>query len=226
MADKIEVMNKSNIKILVLIVFLFASTFLLSRPSQASYLALNETAELLPDGLFKLGVAPQLKLSDGSGFNVGFYADANMTEDTNVRFTIGGGKIDFWTSASVKWVPFPDVGRQPAIGGRVGLIYARSESVNFYNVQISPIVSKLADTTYGKMIPYVGLPITFVSADKDLGTDGKNYVATQFAVGAEWFSNQDMHVGAEIDLNLSKSFTSANVFISFPFDQSVGYKKR
>ncbi len=217
-------MKKTNLKPIALILLMFASTFLLSRPSYA-YLSLNETAELLPAGLFKLGVAPQLKLSDGSGFNIGVYADANMTDDTNVRFEIGGGETDFWTMGSVKWVPFPDVGRQPAIGGRIGFIYARDENVNFYNVQISPIVSKLADTTYGKMIPYVGLPITFVSRDKD-SSDGKSFVATQFAVGAEWFSNRDMHVGAELDLNLNKSFTSANVFVSFPFDQSVGYKKR
>ncbi len=225
-------MKKTLLKNIALTVLLFSSTFLLSRTSNA-YLALNETAEILPEGVFKLGVAPQLKLSDGSGFNLGVYADANLTEDTNARFTIGGGEVDFWTSASLKWVPFPDVDRQPAIGGRIGIIYARDqvsvngrdEAANYYNIQISPIVSKLADTTYGKMIPYVGLPITFVSRDKD-GSDGKSFVATQFAVGAEWFSNADMHVGAEVDLNLNKSFTSANVFVSFPFDQSVGYKKR
>lgn len=212
-------MNKTNLKTIILIILLFTSTFLLSRPSQA-YLSLNETAELLPEGLFKLGVAPQLKLSDGTGLNVGAYFDTYLAPEINGRVEIGGGKTDFWAGASAKWVPFPDVDRQPAIGGRLGLIYARDESVNFYNVQFSPIISKLAETTYGKMIPYVGLPITWIS------TKDNSEVATQFAVGAEWFSNHDMHVGAELDLNLSKSFSSLSAFVSFPFDQSVGYKRK
>lgn len=215
-------MEKNILKQLALIVFVFASTFLLSRTSQA-YLALNETAELIPAGYYTLGVAPELKLSDGlgdgSGLNVGVYVDTSLTDDMNARFNVGGGKVDFWTSASVKWVPFPDVGRQPAIGFRGALIYARDESVNFYNVQLSPIISKLAETTYGKMIPFVGLPITFVSTKDD------SFVASQFAVGAEWFSNKTVHVGGELDLNLSKSFTAISVFFTFPFDQSVGYKK-
>lgn len=212
-------MKKISLKQIALITALFSTAFLLSRPSQA-YLSLNETAEILPDGMFKLGLAPQLKLSDGSGLNVGAYFDSYLTSDMNARFEIGGGKTDFWAGSSVKWVPFPDVGRQPAIGGRLGLSYARDEKINFYNVQISPIISKLADTTYGKMIPYVGLPITWVSHKDD------SFVATQFAVGAEWFSNRDMHIGAELDLNLSKSFSAFSVFVSFPFDQAVGYKKR
>ncbi len=211
-------MKKNIIKPFALILVLFTSTFFLSRPSEA-FLALNETAELLPDGYFKLGVAPELKLTDGTGLNVGVYFDTYLTQDTNARFTIGGGKIDFWTSASLKWVPFPDVDRQPAMGVRAAVIYARDDNANFYDVQISPIISKLADTTYGKMIPFVGLPITYVSTAND------SYVATQFALGAEWFSNKNYHIGGELDLNLNKSFTAASIFISFPFDQSVGYKK-
>lgn len=212
-------MRKISLKHILLVALLFSTTFLLSRNSHA-YLSLKETAELLPDGIFKLGVAPQLKLSDGSGFNVGAYFDTSLSEDMNGRVEIGGGETDFWTAGSVKYVPFPDVGRQPAIGGKLALIYARDEKVNFYDVQFSPIISKLANTTYGKMIPFVGLPITWVSTKDD------SFVSTQFAVGAEWFSNRDMHVGAELDLNLNKSFSSLTMFVSFPFDQSTGYKKK
>ncbi len=208
----------------ILIGLIFISAFILSRPSSASYLALNETAEILPEGYFKLGLAPQLKMSDGTGFNMGVYVDAPLDQDLNGRVTVGAGKTDFWTSASLKWVPFPDVEKQPALGLRGAVMYARyeedKENRDFINFQFSPIVSKLADTRYGKMIPYVGLPITLVTRS------GKTEMATQFAVGAEWFSNQDMHVGAELDLNLNKAFTAASVFISFPFDQSVGYKRK
>lgn len=191
----------------------------ISSTSSASYLSLNETAEILPDGYFTLGVAPQLRLSDGGGIDVSAFFDTSVASDTNMRISLGGGKVDFWTSASLKWVPFPDVGRQPAMGLKGALIYARDEDTNFYNFQFSPIISKLADTTYGKMIPYIGLPVTYVT------TKDSSFVSTQLAVGAEWFSSKDLHFGAEFNLNLSKSFTSLSGFVSFPFDQAVGYKK-
>jgi hypothetical protein len=214
-------MKKNIFKQSTLIGLIFLGALLLSRQSQA-YLAVNETAELLPDGIFKLGIAPQLKLSDGGGFDVAAYFDTYITDDLNGRVSMGLGNaaaIDFWTSASVKWVPFPDVGRQPAMGLRGALIYARDERVDISSFQIAPLISKLADTSYGKMIPYVALPITVSS------TNSTSTTSTQFAVGAEWFSNKDMHVGAELDLNLNKSFTAFSAFISFPFDQSVGFKK-
>ncbi|MBC7419405.1 MAG: hypothetical protein H7328_01640 [Bdellovibrio sp.] len=211
-------MKKLFTKQTAMIGFIFFAAFILSRTSHA-YLAVNETAELLPDGYFKFGVAPQLRLSDGGGLNVGAFFDTFIADDLNGRFELGGGKTDFWSQASVKWVPFPDVERQPALGIRGAFIYARDENLDFYNFQVAPMMSKVADTRYGKMIPFVALPITFMN------TKNNSTTATQFTVGAEWFSNKDMHVGAEIDLNLSKSYTSVSTFISFPFDAAIGYKK-
>ena len=211
-------MKKLFTKQTLAIGFIFFTAFILSRPSHA-YLSVNETAELLPEGYYKFGVAPQLRLSEGGGLNVGAYFDSYIAEDFNGRFELGSGKTDFWTQGSVKWVPFPDVERQPALGLRGAIIYARDENLDFYSVQVAPLISKVADTRYGKMIPFIALPITFINT-KDNST-----TATQFTVGAEWFSNKDMHVGAEFDLNLSHSFTAVSTFISFPFDSSIGYKK-
>lgn len=198
---------------------LFTSTLLFSALSHA-YLAVNETAEILPVNYYKLGVAPQLKLSNGSGMNVGFFADLHLFDDTDGRITIGGGDTDFFTQASVKWVPFPDVDRQPAMGGRAAIIYARDSGENFTSFQITPIVSKKTETRYGDMIPYVAIPVTFTS------TKPKNFTSTQFAVGAEWFPKPEMHVGGELNLNMNDSFSSLSVYVAFPFEASTGYKKR
>ncbi len=200
------------------IALVFLTSLLLSHTALA-YLSVGETAEILPEGFYKLGLQPQLILSDNSGFNMGVYFDTYLAESLNGRVEIGGGKTDFWTTASVKWVPIPDVDRQPALGIRGGLIYARSDSSNFYNFQITPIVSKKADTRYGEMVPFVALPITF------LNTNSKSLVATQFAIGAEWFQNKEINYGGELDMNMSNSFTSISAFISFPFDGTTGYKK-
>jgi hypothetical protein len=192
----------------------------LSVNSAFSYLTINETAEIMPDNFYKVGIAPQLLISDGGGINLGVFADMHLFDDVDGRATFGGGKTDFWTQVSLKWVPFPDIDRQPAMGLRGALGYARDEDVNSTSFQITPLISKKADTRYGNMIPYVGLPITYIS------TKDTSYTASQFTVGAEWFPRYDRHIGAELNLNMNKSISSVSVYFSFPFEGSTGYIKR
>jgi hypothetical protein len=211
-------MKKNNAFKWVQVISIFATAFLLSRYSHA-FLTLNETAEILPENYYRLGVTPQLIVSSGGGFNAGFFADAHVHDDIDARITAGGGETDFWVQASAKWVPFPDVERQPAMGGRAAVIYARDEDHNYTGFQLTPIFSKKADTRYGNMIPYVGLPITWFTGKH------RNYTASQFTVGAEWFPESDKHVGTEFNLNLDNSLSSISVYFSFPFEGSTGYKK-
>jgi hypothetical protein len=211
-------MKKKNAFKWVQVISIFATAFLLSRYSHA-FLTLNETAEILPENYYRLGVTPQLIVSSGGGFNAGFFADAHVHDDIDARITAGGGETDFWVQASAKWVPFPDVERQPAMGGRAAVIYARDEDHNYTGFQLTPIFSKKADTRYGNMIPYVGLPITWFTGKH------RNYTASQFTVGAEWFPESDKHVGTEFNLNLDNSLSSISVYFSFPFEGSTGYKK-
>jgi uncharacterized FAD-dependent dehydrogenase len=69
------------------------------------------------------------------------------------------------------------------------------------------------------MIPYVGLPITYIS------TKDSSFTASQFTVGAEWFPRSDRHIGAELNLNMNKSISSISVYFGFPFEASTGYIK-
>ena len=191
----------------------------LSMNSAFGFLTINETAEILPENFYKIGIAPQLFISDGGGFNVDVYADMHLFDDVDGRITFGMGEIDFSAQASVKWVPFPDIDRQPAMGLRAAIGHVRDEDQNFIHLQLTPIISKKADTRYGNMIPYVGLPITNISH-----TDA-SFTATQFTMGAEWFPRDDRHIGAELNLNMNKSISSISIFCSFPFEGSTGYIK-
>lgn len=211
-------MTKNKFFKWIQIISIFATAFILSRYSHA-FLTVNETAEILPENYYRLGVAPQLIVSDGGGFNAGFFADTHLDDDLDARITAGGGETDFWTQASVKWVPFPDVEKQPAMGARAGVIFVRDEDHNYTGIQLTPIFSKKADTRYGNMIPYAALPITWLSGKQ------KTYTATQFTVGAEWFPEEDKHIGAEFNLNLDKALSSVSVYFSFPFEAYTGYKK-
>ena len=118
-------------------------------------------------------------------------------------------------------MPIPDVDRQPAVGFRAGLSYARDNGFDFYNLTLAPILSKKADTRYGEMVPFLGLPISIPIID----TKAKKDTGIQLAIGAEWFQDKDVNYGLELDLNLAKSFSSVSAFISFPFDGAVGFKK-
>ena len=216
-------MRKIKLPKIVQVLLIFAPVFLLSSMSHA-FLTVNETAEILPDNFFKIGVAPQAILSSGGGFNIGAFVDAHLDDDVDGRITAGSGETDFFTQASIKWVPFPDVDRQPAMGARAAIIYAREENKsgnneNLTGFQITPLFSKKADTRYGNMIPYVAVPITFFNAKSE------SYTASQFTVGAEWFPEMDRHFGTEFNLNLKNSYSSFSVYFSFPFEQSIGYKK-
>ena len=182
-------------------------------------MSLNETGELLQEGDFRLGLLPQLKLSDGGGTNFGAFLDIPYSQSVNSRFALGGGDVDFWAQASAKWIPFPDYQRQPAMGLRGALLYARESNLNFYSVQITPLISKITDSAYGKMIPYIGLPVTLTYSDN------RSRTGLQFAIGNEWVVSPAFQVGAELDLNLSNTTSAISVHLNFPFDGNVGYRK-
>lgn len=196
---------------------IISSVLLISGPSHA-YLSVSETAELIKEGDYRIGVIPQLVLSSGGGSNMGVFFDMPVEDDINSRFIIGGGTTDFYGSASVKWVPYPDYERQPAIGLRGSLTYARDGVANYYSLQATPIISKKVDTDWGKMIPYVGLPITIVHSTVSA-------TLMQFVVGSEWVDRTDFQIGCELDFNLSNTNSALTLHINFPFDGNTGFRK-
>ncbi len=184
-----------------------------------SYLSINESAEILPENNFNLGFSPQAFLSNGNGFDASVFADMHLFENTDGRITIGGGTIDFWAQASLKWVPFPDVDNQPAMGIRSAVSYVRDENANFTQIQVAPLFSKKSSTSKHDMIPYVALPITYILEKNN------SVVATQATLGAIWFPWNTAQIGGEFNLNLKNSVSSASVFMNFPFEGTTGYKK-
>lgn len=203
---------------LIQISFIFLLALLLSR-SGFAYLAINETAELIPQNNYQLGLAPQLVLSNGSGANVSVFLDVPVNSSTSGRVTMGGGTTDFWVSTSAKWVPYPDYDKQPAIGLRGALIYGRDAQTDIYGIQIAPILGKMVDTRFGKMTPYVAIPITFLNINK------KSTTSAQFDIGTEWSLRRDIQMGAELDVSLSDSITAVSVYFNFPFNADLGFQK-
>ena len=135
-----------------------------------AYLSIGESGEVLPQNKYQLGIEPQLITSGSTGGNIDVFFDAPINEATSARILLGGGTIDFNAFASVKWMPFPDVDKQPAMGLRFGFGVARDEDENILQLQVAPLVSKKFDTEYGLSVPYLAVPFTF------LNTKEENYV--------------------------------------------------
>lgn len=199
---------------------LITSTLLLTIQAQA-YLTINDTAEILPKGFYSVGVEPQLNTSENTGLNLGVFVDAPLTEASQARLSLGTGVTDFWASVAFKYIPYPDVDNQPAIGLRGSLTYGRDGDLNFFHTQFAPMASKKTPFVHGLLIPYVALPITHNA------TKAKNFVSSQFTLGSEFIpkANKDFHYGAEIGFNLNQSFSYISAFVTMPFDGALGYRR-
>ncbi len=206
-------------------IYLFTATclslaFFLTPNKAQGFLGLNDTAEIIPESRYKVGMIPQLYLGKGGGTEVGVFFDMFVMDDINARFEIGSGVTDFWAAGSAKWVPFPDYDKQPAIGVRGKFIYARELNLNFYNSQLAVIISKKFRNQVGDFIPYAGVPVTFVYEKNT-----RNFMASQLVLGSEWVLNKEFQMGAELDIDLAYTTTALSMYLAFQFDENIGFKK-
>lgn len=192
----------------------------LSSTSHA-YLSIAESGEILTPGKYQVGVEPQFLTNKGGGTNFDVMLDSSLNDSTSMRLTMGAGAVDFNAFASVKWIPFPDVDNQPAMGLRVGGGIARDEGVNLLQLQAAPLVSKKFDTEYGLAVPYLAVPLTF------LYTKEENYTAVNFTVGSEfhYVDWTQVTLGGEVGVDLSKSFSYISLYATFPFESQKGFGK-
>lgn len=204
-------------KISTLQLFALALSLLFTTSAHA-YLSMAESGEILPMNLYQVGLEPQFLLNNGSGANLNAFFDAPLNDSTSGRISMGAGKIDFSTMASIKYIPFPDVDNQPAMGLRVGLGYTRVSNENWMLGQIAPLMSKKVGTDMGTFVPYAAIPFEFVNK-KD-----ENITGSQFVVGSELLHPEtpDLRYGAEVGFELNKSYTYLSVYVSLPFDSAKG----
>ncbi len=201
--------------------FLFVCTsVIISTPAKA-YLSLAESGELIPKHGYQLGLETQALTNLNSGLNLNLLLDAPVNDSTTARLELGGGSIDFNAFASLKWMPFPDVDNQPAMGLRFGAGFARDENQNFVQAQVSPLISKKYEIEYGMTVPYFALPFTLIN-NKD-----ETFIATNVTVGSEFQHREwkTFTVGGEIGLDLNKSWSYVSLFAKFPFESSKGFGK-
>lgn len=201
--------------ILPLILLLLASS------TQASYLSIGESGEILSaEKNYQVGLSPQLITNNDTGANIGTFLDAAWSDSLSSRFTLGVGVVDFYSGASLKYIPFPDVAQQPAIGIKASFWYAREGTENITTAHLAPMVSKkFQSEDYGLFIPYTALGISIYELDGDSKT------GTQFFIGTDWKAPAlpDYNMSAEFAMDLEDSVSHISFFIALPFSEKSGF---
>jgi hypothetical protein len=207
-------MTKINKLIISILFFTFSN-------SQAAYISILESGEILSqDKKYQIGFAPQIMTSEPTGLNVAMFLDAAWADSLQSRFTLGVGELDFYTGASLKYVPFPDVARQPAIGIKASVWHARIESDNITTLHIAPMVSKKFQTEkQGLWIPYTAIGLS----SYELG--GKSKSGMQFFMGSDWKAPDlpEYTFTGEVALDVEDSIGHVTVSIAIPFDEKSGF---
>ncbi|MFZ4403500.1 MAG: hypothetical protein ACOYOK_05300 [Pseudobdellovibrionaceae bacterium] len=190
--------------------------------SAFAYLTVGESAEVLPQGQYQFGGELQALTNEGGGLNVSGFFDAPIDESTSGRVSLGVGAVDFAVGASVKYVPFPDVDQQPAMGVRFGVSVARDAGNTLNSLQVAPLISKKVESDVGLWIPYAAIPINLVNAKSE------NYIGTQIALGSEWLTPDlpEARFGGEVVFSLNRSYSSIAGYVTIPFESSRGLKRR
>lgn len=184
------------------------------------YLEIAESGDITPNGTFKAGVGPQIRMTDPYGTNLTGYLESGIREDLSWRATLGGGETKFFLGGSLKWIPFPDLENQPAMGARADLNFASADNVTATTFRIAPLLSKGMATEYVYFTPYVALPIGIASAS------GTTTVFSQLVLASDISINdaKDWLFNVELGSNLSKSFSYFSLNVFYYFDAKEGIK--
>lgn len=202
------------------IFFIFAILAFPATTAWAGYLTIGESGEILPEKDFQIGASPQIITNNDTGINASVFLDAVWTDSLSSRFVLGVGEVDFYSSGSLKYVPFPDYQRQPAMGIKTSIWYAREGSVNTTTIQLAPLLSKKYQTEeYGLLTPYAAYGLNFVSVEDDSET------GHQFFIGTDWKTPQleNVNFTAELAFSLKDSTSGISLFVSIPFDSKTGF---
>lgn len=190
--------------------------------SMANYLSIGESGEIINSGSYRVGGSLQSLTAGKGGLNVGGFLDAGWRDDLSSRFLFGVGSVEYQMGASLKYIPFPDYGNQPALGIRSAIWLSRYDDTSVTTLQFAPMASKKINVQKGNLTSYVAVPINLVAVKNH------NESGAQFTVGAEYDHPelQNVFFAAEIQLNLNKSESGLCFFASIPFDNNTGFKRR
>lgn len=177
-----------------------------------------DTGRLLQDGHYKMGVESQFVTSGDDGINIAGRFDGPINDELGWKAHAGFGTTDGFVGGYVKWIPYPDLEKQPAVGLIGGVQYARYSGLDELSLRIHPLVSKQFNVDLGEVTPYASLPLGLRSLD------GETDLVMQLALGSEFrpMAWENIRVLAELAFDVRKSFSYFLVGATLEFDEENG----
>lgn len=196
-----------------IVLTVFALTLIISARSFA-FMEMAESGDIGGQGVYRVGLIPQAKTSDGSGANISGFFDAGLNDETSARAWLGSGDTDLVIGGTVKWIPIPDYNNQPAVGGRVGAFYFRDGGETYSVFRLDPLVSKKFDTDIGQLTPYAAVPVMFFTHSNSTKTQ------VQLTLGTEYVHPEvkKLRFGGELGFDIKDSFSYVAVYVSIALD--------
>lgn len=162
---------------------LLVTALLFSGPAFAYY-SVMDNGEILSPGRYKLTGEAQFVTSD-SGINIPLRFDAGLNDEMGIRALIGFGETDFFVGGLFKWMPVPDLDKQPAIGANMGILYGRDNGSGELTFRFEPLLSKRFEVNFGHLTPYASIPLSIRTRNGDQYEDDPTDFVAQFAVGTQ-----------------------------------------
>jgi hypothetical protein len=196
------------------LVFLIFST-----SSVWAYHSLLTNGHFLESGEYRLLSEVQFLTTVDSGVNINFHGESYLTDDLNLKASLGFGTTQFNLSAYIKWVPIPDLDKQPAIGVLGGLAFGQFEDENDFSLKVSPFISKHFDLEIGELTPYLAVAFSVRNHNSTTSTP------LQLVIGNELLSFDWSHIRffAEAGFDLNESFSYFSLAASVDIDRISGF---
>lgn len=195
-------------------------------PKAFAYYSVMDNAEVMPSGHYKVTGESQF-LTDGGSMNFAGRFDAGINEETGVRAEVGFGDTDVSAGAYVKFVPYPDYGKQPAIGMNLGVLYGRDGSNSEMSIRLEPLISKKFEMNFGALTPYGSLPVSVRRRDGNRYANDRNDVTLQLVAGTQVYLKnvlQNIQFLAEVGLDLNEAPAYFSIGAVWYFDKDNGFQ--
>lgn len=181
--------------------------------SSHAFYTVHESGDLLKPDQMQASGELQLITNHDDGVDIVGRFDKGLDDEKNLRFEAGTGTTDFFFGGYLKWVPYPDFEKQPAIGFDFGAHYAHYEKNNELSLRVIPFISKRFESSLqGDFTPYASLPL-------GLGTyDDKSITAVQIVIGTRYHHPDFVHCdfSAELGIKLNDAPTYFSISAIFP----------
>jgi hypothetical protein len=167
-----------------------------------------------PTNTYELMLSPSYALSPGGAYLSSQFR-MQMGDEVGVGLGFGAGELGFNFGGEGVWFIAPDTSSQPAVALVGGMYFNRLNPNNYFQLKVTPIVSKTFKTTFGKVTPYAGMQF---SPSFRLNTASNDF-SMKISTGAEFAVSQmnGLKLWSEVGFGVLHAINEIVFGISYPF---------